>query len=307
MSFTNQPYIMQKLLQILAFSCCFFISLSAQTSDFAPLGAKWHYSEEAFIPPPFGVFPRVVEVVEKVQYQGKLCSKLVGIGSETLPNPTYFFSQNDSVFFYSLLTSRFELLYDFTATAGDSWIIDGLNSPTGIKSINVLVDSVGQVMVSGETCKVQFISSNDLLFFDWGNVIIEGIGCTNFLTPDYGLYEGGPIGIRCYEDATTDLHFVSYPCDTTIMISSTNALETAPNFSIFPNPTREYLNIIADDVLSGATVEVYNSLGILQITHTLLQGGNSTVVVEKLPSGLYFWALMVQNKKVRSGKFVKGE
>jgi hypothetical protein len=40
MSFTNQPYIMQKLLQILAFSCCFFISLSAQTSDFAPLGVR---------------------------------------------------------------------------------------------------------------------------------------------------------------------------------------------------------------------------------------------------------------------------
>ncbi|MCE2822370.1 MAG: T9SS type A sorting domain-containing protein [Saprospiraceae bacterium] len=63
-----------------------FSRASAQVTDFAPVGAKWYYSEQAFFPPPYGEFPHVVEVVGKEMYQGKLCSKLTGIGT-AFPNP----------------------------------------------------------------------------------------------------------------------------------------------------------------------------------------------------------------------------
>lgn len=272
-----------------------FTNAAAQVADFAPVGAKWYYSERAFAPPPFGVFPRVVEVVSKEMYQGKLCSKLIGIGttnlpSATVPDPLFVYSQNDSVFFYSLLSGSFELLYDFGAEAGESWVIGGLNTPEGFDSVIVFIDSVSQITVNGTTLKTQHTSC-PYLFFDWGCEIIAGIGNTFFLTPSYGLFESGVGGLRCYSDTENDLHFVSYPCDTTIVTTNTVEANSILPISISPNPASDQITIQAIDdkpIEEDFQITLSNPLG--QVVHQeLFPKGTSAhqMNLRPLPSGLY--------------------
>jgi hypothetical protein len=278
-----------------------FVHAAAQVADFAPVGAKWHYSEQAFAPPPFGVFPRVVEVVSKEMYQGKLCSKLIGIGttsvpSATVPDPLFVYSQNDSVFFYSLLSGSFELLYDFGAEAGESWVIGGLNTPEGLDSVIVFIDSVSQITVNGTVLKVLYTSC-PYLFFDWGCEIIAGIGNTYFLTPDYGLFEGGPGGLRCYTDTENDLHFVSYPCDTTIVTTNTVEANSILPISISPNPASSFAQLpFAPD-----RVQVFNMLG----QQIKISFSNETLDVSAFSPGIY-QVLAEKDGMLYAGKLAVG-
>jgi len=300
----------------LLLTCCWLCqtSLLAQPTDFAPLGARWYYSESAFAPPPFGEFPHIIEVAAKEDYQGHLCSKIVkviGWPSATVPDPLYIYSQNDSVFFYSLLSARFELLYDFTAETGDSWVVGGLNTPHGVDSLLVQVDSVSQITVSGRTLKV--LQTRCQLFFDWGctitglnaitHFIIAGVGSTGFLTPDYGLYEGGPNGLRCYTDASNDLHFVTYPCDTTLITSAVKDIDKSAGISVFPNPVRDQINVLLEINTEQAVFQLYNALGQL-LRQEPIQLGTNTFAIEDLTNGLYFWEIKDHGRFFKSGHII---
>ncbi len=273
-----------------------FAHAAAQVADFAPVGAKWYYSERAFAPPPFGVFPHVVEVVGKEMYQGKLCSKLIGIGAASVPDPLFVYSENDSVFFYSLLSGSFELLYDFGAEAGESWVIGGLNTPEGLDSVIVFIDSVSQITVNGTLLKIQHTSC-PYLFFDWGCEIIAGIGNTYFLTPNYGLFEGGIGGLRCYTDTENDLHFVSYPCDTTLVTSNTIEANTILPISISPNPASSFAQLpFAPD-----RVQVCNMLG----QQIKISFSNEMFDVSALVPGIY-QVLVEKDGLLYAGKLAVG-
>ncbi len=302
---------MTRILILLAFYWLGQTTLLAQPTDFAPLGARWYYSELAFAPPPFGEFPHIIEVAAKENYQGHLCSKIVkvvGWPSETVPDPLYVYSQNDSVFFYSLLSARFELLYDFTAGAGDSWVVGGLSAPQGLDSLLVEVDSVSQIVVSGQSRKM--LHTRCQLFFDWGctitgpntgtHFIIAGIGSTGFLTPDYGLYEGGPNGLRCYTDPSNDLHFVNYPCDTTLIISDTRDVNENAAISVFPNPVSDHINILLEVNMGSPLFRLYDSFGRL-VKQELLEGGLHKINIENMVNGLYFWEINSNHKLTKAG------
>jgi len=286
-----------------------FSRVAAQVADFAPVGAKWYYSEQSFFPPPFGEFPYIVEVVSKEMYQGKLCSKLVGTGFtsniplSTVPFPLYVYSQNDSVFFYSLLSGQFELLYDFGAEAGDTWVIGGLGTPDGYDSLTVHVDSTSQLLINGNSLKVLHISY-PVLPYEWGFEIIAGVGNTFFLTPDYGLYEGGPMGLRCYVDPENDLHLVSYPCDTTRVTSNTTDIGSDIRISVFPNPGKDYINILIATNTHNYSFGLFDQLGRL-VRQMPVQTGMSFIETAGLNPGLYTWVISHENKPIKHGQIAK--
>jgi hypothetical protein len=278
---------MLRRLLITAGTLLFLASLDAQSPDFAPLGAKWYYSEQAFIPPPFGEFPHVVEVVAKETYQGRLCSKLTGVASGTVPEPLYMYTQNDSVFFYSLLSDRFELLYDFGAQPGEAWTIGGLGTPGGYDSLRVQVDSISQITVGGTVLRVQHISY-PLVPYEWGFEVIEGVGSPFFLTPDYGLYEGGPIGLRCFLSPTVDLHFVPYPCDTIIGTSSLPGLEPSRTISLRPNPNQGSTELTWPQEAGSGTLEVFDLEGLLVVQQQVtLDSGKAMLRLDGWSKGVY--------------------
>ncbi len=296
-----------KLSLFLTFSAFWLlVPATAQVTEFAPLGAKWYYNFQAFIPPPFGVRPFVVEVVSKEIYQGKSCSKLDGGsgGSETVPEPLYIYEQQDSVFFYSELSSRFELLYDFGAQAGDSWVIGGLNGGD-VDSLAIHVDSTSQWLINGQTLKVLHISY-PIVPFEWGDRIVAGIENPFFLTPHYGLVEEKAIGLRCYTDAENDFHFVWYPCDTILQTLQVSELDQKPNISVSPNPVHEYIRIEMDAHAAGAIFNLYHITGQRATSAPIIQGTNDLNNLN-IKGGIYFWEVVSNAGRLASGKILKTE
>ena len=127
------------------------VGISGQNSDFAPVGAKWYYTQPHIVQPK--IIPHIIECIAIEQFEGKLCSKLVTSDVGPLPSPTYVYSQNDTVFFYSTITNQFEMLYDFTAEVGDQWVVGGVhaidNNGNILTSDTITVDSMSLLSING--------------------------------------------------------------------------------------------------------------------------------------------------------------
>ncbi|MBK6904101.1 MAG: T9SS type A sorting domain-containing protein [Saprospirales bacterium] len=298
---------MKKLILCFSFSLFWVSFLTGQTLDFAPVGAKWHCFVYDFDPPPpYGQFPHVVEVLGKELYQGKLCSKLIGVEFGTVPEPLYVYSQNDSVFYYSLLSGQFEMLYDFGAEIGESWTIGGLGAPGTYDSLTVQVDSISYMIVSGLPLKVLHLNYLYNGGYEWGKQIIAGIGNTYFLTPHYGLFEHSPRGLRCYSTGDTLLQFVPYPCDTTIIITSTEQVIEETPIIVSPNPFSDDLHIQNHTLEQDLEFFLYDLMGRLCLSTRIKQGDNR-IPLPALPKGIYLWKITDNGDLVQTGKIIKAE
>ena len=72
--------------------------------------------------------------------------------------------------------------------------------------------------------------------------------------------------------------------DITKVLSEVNTVE---NMSVYPNPTTSLLNITVNEVHSGATLELYNSLGI-KVLSQILKSTSEVMYLDRLPSGMYY-------------------
>ncbi len=281
----------------------FAFNLSAQNTDFAPVGTKWYYSDLDYA---LRSIPHIVESVSKENYQGKLCSKLVTSTVGPLPSPTYVYSQNDTVFFYSTISNQFEMLYDFTAEVGDQWVVGGVYSRDGdgndLFSDTITVDSMSLLSINGASLKVWYISHG--VFYDWGGRIVENIGNLSLFAPKYGMWELQVYGLRCFETPDTVFHFAPYPCDTVFWtISETQTLADPENIKVSPNPFEEKI-MLSIDIAGSFDFSLYDQLGRLLGRYPNVSD-KQEILTESLPSGLYFWQLERAGIKIQSGKCLK--
>ena len=292
---------MKNSIFLLAFFATFSI-LSGQSIDFAPVGAKWYYTQHSDNYPYPAEF-RLVEVISEQVFQGQICRKILGLTEGCgLPTTSYVFTRNDSVFFWSPYTAKFQLLYDFRASLGSSWLIEGLSAGPSSDSLRVFVDSLSQRIVGSDTLKVWHITN--LGCYDWGNEIIEKLGNDYFLSPSFCLCENGPSGIRCYADQSSEYHFVTYPCDTSILISGTSDFLLNNAIQVMPNPFNETINISSDGTLNGYVFRLYDHVGRIVLAENL-SFGIIKIDTGHLLSGMYFWQINTLNEQVKTGKIIK--
>jgi autotransporter-associated beta strand protein len=69
-----------------------------------------------------------------------------------------------------------------------------------------------------------------------------------------------------------------------VLISEEN---TAEDVTVYPNPVTSLLNVKVSEVHSGATLELYNSLGMKVLSQTL-KSTSEVMYLDRLPSGMYF-------------------
>ncbi len=298
---------MKHLLLLLSLLLLTTTNLQAQNADFAPVGAKWIYSELDFA---LRSVPHVIESIAKEDYQGKWCSKLVvnlpSVG--VLPSPTYVYSQNDTVFFYSNWTNRFEMLYDFTAEVGDQWVVGGVysvdNEGNTLFADTITVDSIGYIPVNGTSLKVWFISHG--LFYDWGRRIYDKIGNEGMFAPKYAMWELQVGDLRCFETPDTAFHFVSYPCDSTwFTINVTNAPSDDLKIQVSPNPFQEKIQITVLPLEDTHRFLLYNQLGVL-IFHKDFET-SFELETSTLPQDIYYWTVERDGRHIHRGACLKME
>lgn len=278
---------MKKLLLSLAFLCPLF--LDAQV-EFAPLGATWYY--DYGIGAPWKLSYAKVEVTSIDTIQGRACKRIesanhlggIDWGCSFYAPLLHTYEENGRV--YSYHDGDFYLLYDFNAVAGESWVIHNPPVAWG-DSLVVVVDSISFLSVNGNTLKVQHVTNPGLgmgELLEWGSEIIEGIGNTGFITPQFPTCDPWIFGLRCYSNDSLDLRFVNYPCDSVKHYLATQDLILRGGI-FSPNPALGSTIRLSEN-MDVDRVVIQNTLGTAQKTFLLDQ--TSILEIEDVPPGIYF-------------------
>ena len=286
---------MKGSLFILLFSITLCVSTYSQDT-WAPIGSIWHYTQNTI--DPNIIHFKTIESISDTTINGISCRKLLeteGYGNPGKTSFHYTYSKNDSIFFFNSSDNNFHLLYDFGAIKGDTIVLDGYrtNDDTFLRMI---IDSVGSIQINNEERKIQYITSGDGMFIEFGEHVIEGIGCTYFMFPITDMTTNGPL--RCYQDSEIGLflnpfndrdQWDGYDCEQ--IITGINETMYNENIAFYPNPTSGAIMLKNVDVPSS--YRVFNAQGKLFKTG-VLEGVNEINLYD-LHNGIYFIELLSDN------------
>lgn len=223
-----------------------------------------------------------------------------------------FYEKNDSVFYYNETTESFQILYDFSLQAGDSYVI--CPSDRFINdSLFVFIDSVTSVWVNGVSLRVQYVHTQSVShaerrnFWQIGNmnkaVIYETIGSLNFFIPQEDGWNDDFFSHLCQYSGDR-IRFKSNPdenCEKTGVLKPDN---TNLRLLVWPNPVSGMLHVQLPDTEKGNVwVTVCDLLG-----RVMLQKENLSkpeLDVSSLPAGMYLLQVQTADGKILTAKFVK--
>jgi hypothetical protein len=223
-------------------------SFVSTAQEFAPIGAKWYYTRyQDGIPP--SVFTGYVqlEAVRDTMILGNTC-KLITKGTENnVPNENYYLYKDvtNKVFYYSIDSSRFCLLYDYNALVGDSFELDCIpdfNNNNEGGNLMVYIDSVAEININGEIKRMQLYRTDEgLVGFSFSGWVIEDIGHLFYLFPLIN-HNASVDYLRCYEDDSLGLYKPStIACDYVTGIESLQ--ENLIGITIYPTLVEDKINI----------------------------------------------------------------
>lgn len=269
------------LIGILVLMC----RMSAQTLDWAPVGAKWYYDLSVG----WGGNSYVVYEVEKdTFFQGKWCKKIImdtSLMTErwvvSLPNliayngyvPIYpssipmalTFKENDTIFYYHWSCGKFVPVAHLDLNIGNVWSIMDIRydesyplcpayktyTVTGINTINFNGNVLREYTLKGSYyCCVSSIK------------FIEDIGFSAFgLLPVWfsNVVDWVYLGeIRCYYHPQAGwINFRNFPCDTVSKVSDLYSSDGVGSIFIKDN----FLHFVLPDYYYPLNIKIYDATG----------------------------------------------
>jgi hypothetical protein len=203
-----------------------------------------------------------------------------------------------------------KLLYDFSLKVGDyytpnantnKFIIDSLF----VKKISTLIDP-------DNIKRNVFILDNKQGDLTWKGIVVEGVGGRNGLLgseldvmnwsfqEDFLCYSLNNFNYKVYPfDSTSVIDYNTYPCDTRVILSTSNNYLNKVN--VHPNPASE--TIYFYDINNINEIMIYNNLGVLVKTETI---NDNKIDIKELASGIYLMYLF-SDEKIYHTKFIKTE
>lgn len=266
------------------------VSLNAQITFPAP-DAKWHYAKYTFSSA--NIYNEQVTANTNTVVLGRPCKEFAGLRAYNYcggMGPTYVYTSNDSVYFFNSTTqNQWQLLYNFSAAAGQSWTIHPeLNGY--VDTVTVTVDSVKTVTINAVSLKALYVNYLQVFYtmsgsytHNYKSVIYDRIGDIKYLLnyePDLngtGVCDDGPLRFLCYEDSLLGLYAGdTLPCNyTNVGIAE----HTSDALNIFPNPASESI------LISGAGS---GKAELTDLAGRIVLEGESRMDVSALPAGVYF-------------------
>jgi hypothetical protein len=147
--------------------------------------------------------------------------------------------------------------------------------------------------------KVEFIFQGIYLFFDDANN--DGYVAFKIKTkPDLVLGDEFTNTASIYFDYNFPI--ITNTTSTTVTALSNQDFDFETNFTLFPNPAKEVLNIKTKTEMDVKSVSIYNTLG--QIIMTTIHTENEEINVSNLQSGSYFIKVFT-DKGSSTAKFIK--
>lgn len=287
--------------------------LIGQQPLFAPLGAKWYYKIVPCDPNNPEVYYQVREVVVDSIIQGKNCTLVNSDNCPLIPScvkNNFVYQDGEKVFIYDPLIESFQLLYDFSLQAGESYILEVCDSTWGTNSITATIEfnTGGQ---NGEQ-KIAIHPNQATWWEDYSVFIRKGIGniatnpmllsekCIHFFDPCFITY------LVCYETPETGVVNI---IDNESCVSSTRPEVTKGSqktYELYPNPAYGSFNIRSIRNFKNDTQFILSSMtGQVISKYQLLAFQNQfNCQVEDLSTGIYFWHILQAGNLIESGKII---
>ncbi|MEI6899259.1 MAG: T9SS type A sorting domain-containing protein [Bacteroidota bacterium] len=279
------------------FSILFFLGVHfIQAQVWAPTGATWHYDYaqmwvNGYVKIQYTgdttIAGKVCKILKKELYTYNYMSNTYSSG---VLGYEYTYMEN-SVVYYRRFGNFFKL-YDFNATASNTWTVAGWDPPVCDSTGTLVVDSTGMTSINGFSLKTLYTSQAPNNYWGFGSYeVIERIGSLGYMFPEptcvVDISEGGPL--RCYYDNTFGLYQrAGFPpaCDYITGIDpvqsrdqmvKTYPIPTSSSITIdFSTMRKEIRNIELSDLLGNR----------LKMMHTEKQKVVMNVV--DLKDGIYF-------------------
>ena len=301
--FTNGTFGIMKFRTVLFLLLVGYCKVSAQ--NFAPVGAKWHYTEYSVISSDINY--TFFESLKDTVFNGVQCREIGGAPNSCAWTSQFVYDSNDSVYFWHQERGEFCLLYDFGAEAGDEWTIyHNIEVPGQPDSSILVVDSVSVETIDGEWLKVAYTTRQNQSSDWWsvGGKVIERIGGA-YLFPVSGVCDPLPGELRCYQDSVVYFIQGQYDCDE--IISSVEEHDASLNLRAYPNPTGDFVNIdFEGNHLRPTSIKATGSDG-----KRIVVGGFQTISntvrldIKGFPTGLYLIELQFGSSMQLSTKIYK--
>lgn len=281
------------------------ISCHSHAQYFGHVPTRWTYNDHDV--PNHQNYPNTILSVMDTVVLGMPCHLVIGDCNCGTSQTNYVYEQNRKVYWYNYTLGTFSLLYDFNLDAGGTWTVISQNANGD--SLTLRVDSVSYDTINGHVLKVQHVSTTAVYGhpYIFEGPVIEEIGSTFCLYPQYASCDMPSAGLRCFEDSVYgyyDTHLAGY-CeevfeDSGIGISDIQRLAVTP---LSPNPFH------VSAAMSIENISVSHGLLLLsdpegRILEERSFSGNRIVIGRKnLENGIYFYHLQAEGASA-SGKFI---
>jgi pterin-4a-carbinolamine dehydratase len=285
--------------------------------DFAPVGAKWHYSEGfAFSE---NIDYLTIKSLKDTVINGKGCKKLDCDELCWNPSGIQFISySNDSLFHYYSELDTFQLIACFSAVKGDSWKILIKDFDETIDTLSISVDSVSSVVLNEESYQQLFVSY-DIKDYNTSKEFVNDIGYSSRVIEHIGDIKylfNFPIqasltcdmnyssGLRCYEDSEFGFYSTGIADSCTYKYKSTGILENKIDlkYELIPNPAKNWIELHCKSS-TEAEMQIFNMSG--QLVQNKYIQTNSKISIANLKCGVYFIRITDSGNRLNILKLVK--
>lgn len=283
--------------------------------DFAPIGAKWHYTEQFAFSGDISYL--WIESVGDTIINDKDCKILENNGGLVCAfhNIMDFVYYEDSIaYFYVPEIDTFQILYNLRAQKDSSWIVVfGMDLESKLDTIQVVVDSVSFITINSKKLKKLHVSYKSMNVgwenLGYGGEIIETIGDIYYLFNLYSLsgivcdgnYSGG---LRCYEDSelgffSTD---IAESCTYTYDWVGIKNNQSDLDIDVYPNPTSNWIDI-------EYKTNIILMISLLDLSGKCLKeyeiNGNTRLDMTNLEKGFYILQIKNSDKILGTRKIIR--
>ena len=266
-----------------------------ETTVFAPIGAKWYYKIQLSAFAPDWYF-RTFEAIKDTIIEGKKCVVLEQT-EHYIKSPVfisgyeYLLVEEQKVYRWNKWNKEFDLLYNFSANAGDTWEIPckdcdgtGIGNPT----ITMRVEEVSYIDYSGLRLKqLKVVTDMSLWFF--GGTATERLGGDGYLFLFPYAHEDMFMPLfYCYSDNET-----KEPCEVALGISYTKEQAVL-------TVTNGYVQIPTSLQLKTDKALFYDLSGKIILSENI--DNNRKISLFGLPVGICLLGIETKNEGVKTFK-----